>query len=100
MKPMPILAPKSSSAAALIGIWTILLVVFIITVLYVGRDLLVPLALAALFTFLLTPIVGQLERFIGRIAAVLIIVSNAFRGAGRGGLAFDQPGNRSGRQVA
>jgi len=85
MKPMPILAPKSSSAAALIGIWTILLVVFIITVLYVGRDLLVPLALAALFTFLLTPIVGQLERFIGRIAAVLIIVSMLFAVLGGAG---------------
>ena len=75
---MPMRAPKSSSAAALVGIWTILLVVFVITVLYVGRELLVPLALAALFTFLLTPVVGRLERLIGRIAAVLIVVSMLF----------------------
>jgi hypothetical protein len=34
---MPIRAPKSSSAAALVGIWAILLVVFVITVLYVTR---------------------------------------------------------------
>ena len=72
------LAPKSSPAAALAGIWTILLIVFVITVLYVGRDLLVPLALGGLFTFLLTPIVARLERVIGRIAAVLIVVSMFF----------------------
>jgi len=72
------LAPKSSPAEALAGIWTILLIVFVIAVLYVGRDLLVPLALGGLFTFLLTPVVGRLERVIGRIAAVLIVVSMLF----------------------
>lgn len=72
------LAPKSSPAAALVGIWTLLLVVLIITVLYVGRELRVPLALAALVTFLFTPVVGRIERFIGRIAAVLIVVSMLF----------------------
>ena len=61
--------PKSSAAAALVGIWTILLIVFSITVLRVGRDVLVPLAVAALITFLLSPVVGYLERFIGRIAS-------------------------------
>lgn len=71
-------APKNSSAAALTGIWTILLLVFIIAVLYFGRELLIPLALAALITFLLAPLVSRLERFIGRIAAVLIVVAMLF----------------------
>jgi predicted PurR-regulated permease PerM/GAF domain-containing protein len=70
--------PKSSAASALIGIWTILLIVFAISVLYVGRDVLVPLALAALITFLLSPVVGYLERFIGRIASVLLMVTLLF----------------------
>lgn len=67
-------APKSSTALALVGIWTILLIVFTITVLYIGREVLVPLALAALITFLLSPVVSYLERFIGRIASVLLLV--------------------------
>ncbi len=71
-------APKNSSAAALVGIWTILMIVFVISVLYVGRELLIPLALAALITFLLAPLVSRLERGIGRIAAVLIVVAMLF----------------------
>jgi predicted PurR-regulated permease PerM len=39
---------------------------FVIAVLYVGRDILIPVALAALITFLLSPVVGRLERWLGR----------------------------------
>ncbi len=74
----PMRAPKNSSATALVGIWTILLVVFVVGILYVGREVLIPLALAALITFLLAPVVTRLERFIGRIAAVLIVVVMLF----------------------
>ena len=42
--------------------------------LYAGRDVLVPLALAVLFSFLLAPLVARLERYVGRVAAVLISV--------------------------
>ncbi len=66
--------PKNTSAAALIGIWSVLVLVLVVTILYVGRDILIPLALAMLITFLLTPIVTRLERFVGRIAAVLVVV--------------------------
>ena len=62
-------ALKNNSSSALVGIWTILLTAFVVAVLYVGRQLLVPLALAAMLTFLLAPLVGRLERWIGRIAA-------------------------------
>ncbi len=76
---------KNSSAAALVGIWSMLLAVFVITILFVGREILMPLALAALITFLLSPLVARLERWIGRIAAVLfviVILFGAFGGAG------------------
>ena len=68
----------ASSAAALGGIFTVLLTAFVITILYVGREVLIPLALAAMLTFLLTPLVSRIERFIGRIAAVLLAVAMLF----------------------
>jgi predicted PurR-regulated permease PerM len=78
-------AMKNTSSAALVGIWMILLTAFVVTILYVGRQLLIPLALAAMLTFLLAPLVGYIERWIGRIAAVLIVVAmlfSVFAGAG------------------
>jgi predicted PurR-regulated permease PerM len=68
-------AMKNPSTAALVAIWMILLTAFVVTILYVGRQLLIPLALAAMLTFLLAPLVGYIERWIGRIAAVLIVVA-------------------------
>ena len=71
-------AMKSTSTAALVGIWTILLTAFVVTILYVGRQLLIPLALAAMLTFLLARLVGYIERWIGRVSAVLIVVAMLF----------------------
>ncbi len=71
-------ATKNASAAALVGIWTVLLTAFVVSVLYVGRELLIPLALAAMLTFLLAPLVGWIERWIGRITAVLLVVLMLF----------------------
>jgi predicted PurR-regulated permease PerM/methylmalonyl-CoA mutase cobalamin-binding subunit len=71
-------ATKNASTAALVGIWTVLLTAFVVTILYVGRQLLIPLALAAMLTFLLAPLVGRMERWIGRITAVLIVVALLF----------------------
>lgn len=75
---MPIPSPKikssTASARALLGIWTILLTTFIIASLFLARDILIPVALAALLTFLLAPIVTALQRWLGRIGAVLLVV--------------------------
>jgi predicted PurR-regulated permease PerM len=78
-------ATKNASSAALVGIWVILLAGFVVTILYVGRQLLIPLALAAMLTFLLAPLVGYIERRIGRIAAVLIVVAVLFSVVGGAG---------------
>jgi predicted PurR-regulated permease PerM len=78
-------AMKNASTAALVGMWMILLTAFVVTILYVGRQLLIPLALAAMLTFLLAPLVGYIERWIGRIAAVLIIVAILFGALGGAG---------------
>jgi predicted PurR-regulated permease PerM/GAF domain-containing protein len=69
---------KNTAAGTLAGIWTILLMAFVIAVLYVGKQILIPLALAALITFLLAPLVGRVERLIGRLAAVLLVVLMLF----------------------
>ena len=65
-------------AAALSGIWGLLLLVFVVAALYFGRSVLVPIALATLITFLLSRLVTRLERWIGRITAVLVTVIAMF----------------------
>jgi predicted PurR-regulated permease PerM len=66
---------KVSSAEALTTISNVLLGTFIICALYFGRELLVPLALAALLTFMLAPWVTKLQRWLGRVGAVLLVVT-------------------------
>lgn len=65
---------RNSSTRAITGLWTISLTAFVIAGLYFGREILTPLALAALLTFLLSPLVTRLQRYIGRICAVLVVV--------------------------
>src|SRR5690349_9414258 len=73
---MPISKLKSTTAAtALAGLWTIALASFILATLYFARELLIPLALAALLTFLLAPLVSRLERWLGRVLSVLVVVA-------------------------
>ncbi len=50
----------------------------VIVVLYSAQAVLVPIALAVLLTFVLTPPVGWLERWIGRVPAVLEVVTLVF----------------------
>jgi predicted PurR-regulated permease PerM/GAF domain-containing protein len=64
--------------AALGGIWGLLLIAFVVAALYFGRSVLVPIALATLITFLLSRLVTRIERWIGRIAAVLVTVIAMF----------------------
>jgi len=82
---MPKLKSSTAATNALVGIWTILLTAFIFAVLYIARDLLVPLTLAALLTFLLAPPVTRLERWLGRIGAVLLVVTLIFAATGAAG---------------
>lgn len=52
--------------------------VLVIVVLYFAQAVLVPFALAVLLTFVLTPPVSWLERWIGRVPAVLTMVTLVF----------------------
>jgi predicted PurR-regulated permease PerM len=50
-------------------------IAIILALLYFGQEVLVPLALALLFSFLLTPLVVRLERLhLGRVTAALLVV--------------------------
>ena len=72
---------KTRSADALVGLWTVGLTAFIVAALYIASDLLIPLSLAALLTFLLAPLVTRLERWIGRLCGVLVVVTLIFTAA-------------------
>ena len=52
--------------------------VLVVVVLYWAQAVLVPIALAVLLTFVLTPPVGWLERWIGRVPAVLAAATIVF----------------------
>jgi len=82
---MPVLKTKNTATDALVGIWTVALAAFVISALYFARDILIPLALAALLTFLLSPLVTRIERWVGRIAAVLVVVVLIFTVLGAAG---------------
>jgi len=49
--------------------------VLVVAVLYWAQAVLVPFALAILFTFVLTPPVTCLQRWVGRVPAVLLVVT-------------------------
>jgi predicted PurR-regulated permease PerM len=61
------------------AITTVLMGAVIVAALYFGREVLVPIALAVLMSFVLAPLVGLLQRlYVPRIAAVLVVVLFAF----------------------
>lgn len=58
---------------------TLLTVAVFVGVLYVARDILIPLALAAFFAFMLAPLVVRLRRWgLGRMPSVVLVVLLAF----------------------
>jgi predicted PurR-regulated permease PerM len=78
--------------------------VLIVAVLYWAQAVLVPFALAILLTFVLTPPVTWLQRWVGRVPAVLLAVTLVFAALGLAGwgltrqidhLAEDLPGYRA-----
>jgi predicted PurR-regulated permease PerM len=78
--------------------------VLVVAVLYWAQAVLVPLAVAILLTFVLTPPVTWLQRWIGRVPAVLTVVTLVFAVLGLAGwglarqmdhLADDLPGYRA-----
>lgn len=78
--------------------------VLVVAVLYWAQAVLVPLALAIMLTFVLTPPVTWLQRWVGRVPAVLVVVTLVFATIGLAGwgltrqmdsLVEDLPGYRA-----
>ena len=86
---MPVSKTKTT-ADALLGLWTIALASFVMGALYFAREILIPLSLAVLLTFLLTPLITRLERWLGRIGAVLAVVALIFTATGAAGYVLTQ----------
>lgn len=82
---MAIPRKKVSSAESLATLANVLLSTVIVLALYFGREILVPLALAALMTFMLAPLVTRLQRWLGRVGAVLVVVAMLFAVTGATG---------------
>jgi len=74
---------RTSSAKDISRILTLVAAVVVITALYFARVMLVPLALAVLFTFVLAPLVSALERIhFPRFIAIFLVVGIAVCGIG------------------
>ena len=70
---------SSSSEARTAALQGLLIAAIVITALYVGREVLLPLALAILLSFVLTPILLLLRRLkVPRVVGVAIVVAFAF----------------------
>ena len=75
----PIAVPKAAPPASTQT--TLLVIALVVATLYLGADILVPIALAVLLSFVLTPIVSRLERLrLGRVPSVLTVVVLVFAG--------------------
>src|SRR3954453_21170321 len=80
MIPQPFKARTSDELMALLSAMaTAVLAVIIITMLYFGREIIIPIAMAILLSFVLAPLVGLLERIrVPRGLAVVSLVIVAF----------------------
>jgi predicted PurR-regulated permease PerM/methylmalonyl-CoA mutase cobalamin-binding subunit len=72
---------RRSAVEAMSGLLTVVLSTVLLAGLYFGRDVLIPLSLAALITFLLSPLVTLLERWLGKVLPVLLAMSLVLGGA-------------------
>lgn len=70
-------SPKNASSTS--KLLTLVAMVVVIAGLYFGRQVLIPLALAVVLAFLLTPVVAGLEKCrLGRVPSVLLVLALSF----------------------
>lgn len=60
--------------AALQRIYTVLVIAAVLCAIAIAKDICIPLALAALVTFVLAPLVTRLEQVVGRITSVMSVL--------------------------
>lgn len=64
-----------SPEAILLRIHTLLVLVVVVAALVWAREICIPLALAALLTFILAPLVARLDRHVGRVCSVMLVLA-------------------------
>lgn len=79
---------NSSLHTAIFGIYRLLVIFFILLTIYFAQTIVIPLTIAALLTFLFSPLVTGLEKWIGRVASILLVVIVAFLMMGFFGYVF------------
>lgn len=77
--PGPLHVPPAPTPNAPATTTTTLILVVVVAALYLGQDILVPLALSILLSFALAPLVIRLRRWgVGRVPSVLLVVAFVF----------------------
>ena len=79
---------KQHSGFCNFGDLQLLIISFVILTLYFAQAIVIPLTLAALLTFLLSPLVTRLEKWIGRVFSILFVVLVVFSIIGLTGYVF------------
>lgn len=82
------ISQSNKANSAIFAIYRILMIFFVIFTLYFAQTIVIPLTLAALLTFLFSPLVTRLEKWIGRILSILLIVIVSFSIIGLAGYIF------------
>jgi predicted PurR-regulated permease PerM len=73
--PLPRPRPQPDQAGTLEMLATLFLVAFVVAILYVGREIFIPIAIAILVSFVLSPPIHLLRRVgFGRVPSVLTVV--------------------------
>jgi predicted PurR-regulated permease PerM len=72
------IAKSHTANSAIIGIYRLLLIFFFIFTLYFAHTIVIPFIIAALLTFLLSPLVTLLEKWIGRVFSILLVAIIVF----------------------
>lgn len=72
------ISKNHSVNSAIWGIYRLLIIFFTLFSLYYAKTIIVPLTIAALLTFLLSPIVTKLEKWLGRVLSILIVAIFVF----------------------
>lgn len=77
-----------STNSAILGIYRLLIVFFSVFTLYYAQSIIIPITIALLLTFLLSPLVTRLEKGIGRVASIILVVIVVFSIIGYTGYVF------------
>lgn len=64
--------------SAVLGIYRLLIIFFTLFSLSIAKTIVAPLTIAALLTFLLSPVVTKLDKWVGRILSILVVVLFVF----------------------